>query len=57
MNPAFPQNLWENNFSTKEDKVQVDITLIFDTLANLDKTIEIGFKGGLLWACKTWTNY
>lgn len=46
MNPAFPQNLWKNSFIPKENKVQVDITLTFDTLADLEKTIEMGFKEG-----------
>ncbi len=47
MNPAFPQNLWENNFIPKENKVQVDMILTFDTLADLEKTIEMGFKEGM----------
>ncbi len=46
MNPAFPQNLWENNFIPKENKVQVDILLTFDILADLEKTVEMGFKEG-----------
>lgn len=47
MNPAFPQNLWENSFNEKENKVQVDMLLTFDTLADLEKTIEMGFKEGM----------
>ncbi len=47
MNPAFPQNLWENNFIPKENKVQVDMILTFDTLADLETTIEMGFKEGM----------
>lgn len=47
MNPAFPQNLWENNFIQKESKVQVDMVLTFDTLIDLEKTIEMGFKEGM----------
>ncbi len=47
MNPAFPQNLWENNFIPKGNKVQVDMILTFDTLADLEKTIEMGFKEGM----------
>ncbi len=46
MNPSLPQNLVENSFSTKEDKVQVDILLTFDTLSDLETTIAMGFKEG-----------
>ncbi len=47
INPAFPQNLWENNFIPKDDKVQVDMLLTYDTLADLEKEIEMGFKEGM----------
>lgn len=47
MNPAFPQNLWENNFIPKDNKVQVDILLTYDTFADLEKEIEMGFKEGI----------
>lgn len=47
MNPAFPQNLWENNFIPKENKVQVDMLLTFDTLDDLQTTIDMGFKEGM----------
>lgn len=47
MNPALPQNLWENSFSPKNDKVQVDMLLTFDTLADLEKTLDMGFKEGM----------
>lgn len=46
MSPEFPQNLWENNFNPKENKVQVDMLLTFDTLADLEATIAMGFKEG-----------
>jgi Uncharacterized conserved protein len=46
MNPELPQNKWENNFSTKEGMTRVDITLTFDTLTDLKKIIEMGFKEG-----------
>ena len=47
INPTLPQNLWENNFTPKENKVQVDILLTYDTLADLEKEIEMGFKEGM----------
>lgn len=46
INPDFPQNLWTNNFSSKDDKTLVDILLTFDTPGDLEKTIEMGFKEG-----------
>jgi uncharacterized protein YndB with AHSA1/START domain len=46
MNPTFPQNLWENNFRTKGSKVEVDMLLTFDTLADLQQTIDMNFKEG-----------
>lgn len=47
INPAFPQNLWENNFIAKDNKVQVDIFLTYDSLSDLEKEIEMGFKEGM----------
>ncbi|MFT3947779.1 MAG: SRPBCC domain-containing protein [Agriterribacter sp.] len=47
MNAAFPQYLWENKFIPKENNVQVDMVLTFDTLADLEKIIETGFKEGM----------
>lgn len=46
MNPSFPQNLWENKFTAKGSKIKVDILFTFDTLADLEKTIEMNFKEG-----------
>ncbi|WP_057936068.1 SRPBCC family protein [Algoriphagus resistens] len=47
INPAFPQNLWENNFTPKDNKVRVDMLLTYDTLDDLEKEIEMGFKEGM----------
>jgi len=47
MNPSFPQNLVENSFNQKENKVQVDMLLTFDTLADLETTLAMGFKEGI----------
>ncbi len=48
INTAFPQNLWENNFSPNENRTQVDILLTFDELADLEKNLEMGFKEGMI---------
>ncbi|WP_018626538.1 SRPBCC family protein [Niabella aurantiaca] len=47
INPAFPQNLWENNFIPVDHKVRVDMLLTYDALSDLEKEIEMGFKEGM----------
>ncbi|NGM61150.1 SRPBCC domain-containing protein [Sphingobacterium sp. SGG-5] len=47
LNPAFPQNLWENTFVVVDHKVRVDMVLTYDTVADLEKEIEMGFKEGM----------
>ncbi|MCD8540528.1 MAG: SRPBCC domain-containing protein [Leadbetterella sp.] len=47
MNPEFPQSRVENTFHPKENKVLVEMLLIFDTLSDLEKTIEMGFREGI----------
>lgn len=47
MNPAFPQNLLENSFRQKENNVQVDMLLTFDSIADLEQTLAMGFKEGM----------
>jgi len=46
INTHFPQNLWKNLFRLKEDRTIVSILLTFDTLEDLEKIIEMGFKEG-----------
>lgn len=48
LNPDFPQNFWENNFIEKNDKVTVEMLLKYDTLADLEAEIEMGFKEGMI---------
>ena len=43
---ALPRNKWENNFSGQGEKTIVNILLSFDTLEDLEKIIEMGFKEG-----------
>lgn len=47
LNPDMPQNLWENTFVPIADKVRVEMLLTYDTLADLEKEIEMGFKEGM----------
>lgn len=46
INKDFPQNKWETNFNELSASTLVKIELSFDTLADLEKIIEMGFKEG-----------
>lgn len=48
INPALPQNLWENNFVPKDNKVRVDMLLTYDSLEDLETEIAMGFKEGMM---------
>lgn len=45
-NTTLPRNKWENNFSAQSEETLVNIQLSFDTLEDLEKIIEMGFKEG-----------
>lgn len=47
LNSDFPQNLWENTFTPKDDTVTVDMLLTYDSLADLEVELEMGFKEGM----------
>jgi len=47
LNPAFPQNLWENKFIPVDNKVRVDMLLTYDSIADLEQELEMGFKEGM----------
>ncbi|PRD54747.1 SRPBCC family protein [Sphingobacterium gobiense] len=47
LNPEFPQNVWENTFVPVDHKVRVDMLLIYDSLEDLEKELEMGFKEGM----------
>ena len=47
LNPALPQNLWENTFIKDDNKVRVEMLLTYDTIDDLEKEIEMGFKEGM----------
>lgn len=44
INPDFQQNFWENTFTQKNDTVTVDMLLTYDSLADLEAELEMGFK-------------
>ncbi|MFI2743517.1 SRPBCC domain-containing protein [Zhouia sp. PK063] len=47
INPDFPQNLWENTFVEKEDKVAVEMLLTYNSFADLQAELDMGFKEGM----------
>lgn len=46
----FPQNKWDTNFKELSESTLVKVELTFDTIADLEKIIEMGFKEGFLSA-------
>ncbi len=46
LNTSLPRNKWENNFSQQNEQTLVNIHLIYDSLDDLEKIIEMGFKEG-----------
>ena len=45
-NPELPGSEWEYNFSEQNGKTKVSITIYNESLARLEKMIEMGFQGG-----------
>lgn len=46
LNTDFPQTFWSNSFKETDDTTTVYIELKFDTVEDLEKLIETGFKEG-----------
>ncbi|GAB4022444.1 SRPBCC family protein [Spirosoma migulaei] len=46
LNPDWPRSLWENTFTEKGDSTQVNIAITYDTLTDLEKILDMGFKEG-----------
>ncbi|KAA8479698.1 uncharacterized protein YndB with AHSA1/START domain [Arcticibacter tournemirensis] len=49
-NQDMPRTVWTNVFSATGDKTLVTITAKYDSLADLEKIIEMGFKEGFTMA-------
>jgi uncharacterized protein YndB with AHSA1/START domain len=45
-NPELPGSEWDYNFSEQNGMTKVSITIYNESLARLEKMIEMGFKGG-----------
>lgn len=50
INPVMPQSKWETDFSGVENGTTVIFQITFDDLAQLEATIQMGFKEGLTMA-------
>lgn len=50
INTDFPRSLWSTVFSESDDHTTVNITIKYDKLADLEKTIQMGFKEGFTMA-------
>ncbi|MCP2045395.1 SRPBCC domain-containing protein [Pontibacter sp. HSC-36F09] len=50
VNTEMPQSKWEVSFTPKEDVTLVENLITFDDLAQLETTIQMGFKEGLTMA-------
>jgi uncharacterized protein YndB with AHSA1/START domain len=51
-NPELPGSEWEYNFSEQNGKTKVSITIYNESLARLEKMIEMGFKEGYAMSMK-----
>lgn len=47
LNMEFPRSLWNNEFYDKGENTTVNITIKYESLADLEKVISLGFKEGL----------
>jgi uncharacterized protein YndB with AHSA1/START domain len=47
INKDMPRSKWEVNFTDKGDKTLVELQISYDDLAQLEATIQMGFKEGL----------
>lgn len=46
----FPRSLWNTVFEAKNDRTLVNISIKYETLADLEKIIELGFREGFTMA-------
>ncbi len=50
VNPALPKSKWQVTFTPKGHLTQVELHITYDDLAQLEATIQMGFKEGLTMA-------
>ncbi len=54
---AFPNSFWTNVFNENNDTTTVNITIRYESLDALEKTIEMGFKDGFTMAMQNLDQY
>ena len=52
-NPELPGSEWDLNFSEQHGKTKLSITIHNDSLARMEKMIEMGFQGGFTMTLKS----
>jgi len=57
INQDMPRTLWTNVFSENEDSTFVNITAKYNSLSDLEKIIEMGFKEGFTMALENLDQY
>lgn len=57
VNTEFPRSLWANTFIEKGATTIVEITIQYETLADLEKIIQLGFKEGFTMALGNLDHY
>lgn len=50
INTSFPRAFWTNEFNENNHTTMVNITITYDSLDDLEKIIELGFKEGFTMA-------
>ncbi|HRG59891.1 MAG TPA: SRPBCC domain-containing protein [Bacteroidia bacterium] len=54
---SFPRSLWNNEFTSKGENTLVEITIQYNSLDDLEKIIEMGFKEGFTMALANLDQY
>lgn len=57
VNPDFPRSHWTNRFTENEDITTVSIVIAYQSLADLEKIVELGFKEGFTMALQNLDQY
>lgn len=57
INSDFPRSLWNNSFRDNGDSTIVNISISYESLADLEKIIELGFKEGFTMAMGNLDDY
>lgn len=57
INPEFPRSNWTNTFQPKAETTTVQITIQYESLADLEKVIQMGFKEGFSMALANLDEY